>query len=172
MRPTIYAKQQITELMRVRGLNFLGAALLIRRQGAYDFVVLHLMCQGLEIFLKAVLLQVDYDTYRPKLKRSPRSKSGYGHNLELLATDVCTAVGLHPVDGSLLLELRALNDLYSQHLLRYPSAYDILVGPRGVQSALVLRRFKAAVRLSERVRRGKQVATTHRARSRAGATSA
>jgi hypothetical protein len=150
MHATAYTKGLIAHSMLHRGHHFFGGAIVLRREGAHEFVVLHLLCQGLEIFLKALLLLHDYDQFKPKLKYSPKTKSGYGHNLESLAADCSQVFGLHPMRGSLAAELKLLNSLYTQHLLRYASAYDVLVGPNSVHSALVLRRFGAAVRLAAR----------------------
>jgi hypothetical protein len=53
-------KQEIAAAMYVKGKNFLGAAMLLRQKGGYEYVVLHLMCQGIEITLKAFLLFKDH----------------------------------------------------------------------------------------------------------------
>jgi hypothetical protein len=55
-----------------KGRYFIGAALLLRKHGGDEYVVLHLLCQGVEIVLKALLLLHDFDKYRTLLK-------GYGH---------------------------------------------------------------------------------------------
>ena len=55
-RLTIHGKRLVAESMYAKGKGFLGAALLLRREGGYGYVVLQLLCQGVEITLKALLL--------------------------------------------------------------------------------------------------------------------
>lgn len=142
-RLTMHGKRMVAESMYAKGKAFLGAAVLLRRNGGYEYVVLHLLCQGIEIVLKGLLLAIDYDTFKPKLKQ-------YGHNL-LSVTDATTsAAGLLPLRPNLRAEMDALNQLYSRHLLRYGTGYDILVNPSTIPSRLVLRRMVALLRLIER----------------------
>ena len=144
MRPTNYAKAQIAKSMYLKGAHFLGAAILVHQRGGYEFVVLHLLCQGVEIILKAALLMKDYDKYQPKLGRP------LGHNLEKAAVEAQRAFHLNPMRTSLKVELANLNALYSKHLLRYGTGYDILVDPATVPSDRVLRRIAAVSRLIQR----------------------
>jgi hypothetical protein len=130
--------------MYLKGKNFLGAALLLRRNGGYEYVVLHLICQGLEVVLKGLLLLKDFKKYEPKLKEK------YGHNLVRLADDVLHTFQLRPLRPALRTELQALSSLYAKQLLRYGTVYDIFVNANTVASSLVLRRFEAGVRLAER----------------------
>jgi len=76
--------------MYVKGKNFLGAAILLRQKGGYEYVVLHLMCQGVEVTLKALLLLKNYKRYEPKLKK-------YGHRLMPLVADVLAEFELRPL---------------------------------------------------------------------------
>jgi len=139
----MHGKRMVAESMYAKGKAFLGAAVLLRRNGGYEYVVLHLLCQGIEIVLKGLLLAIDYDTFKPKLKQ-------YGHNL-LSVTDAATsAAGLSPLRPNIRAEMDALNQLYSRHLLRYGSGYDILVNPSTIPNRLVLRRIVALLRLIER----------------------
>lgn len=129
--------------MYVKGKHFLGAAILLRRHGGNEFVVLHLMCQGIEIALKGLLLLKDYDVYSPKLRR-------IGHNLVRAADEARNCFGLHAMSPSIAEELQRLNSLYSQHMLRYGSVADIFFSPDSIQSQRVYRRMAAVIRLAER----------------------
>jgi hypothetical protein len=144
--PTIVGKRQIAVSMYARGKAFIGAAILLRRQGSLepmDYVVLHLQCQGIEITLKGLLLLRDYDQYMPQLRK-------LGHDLYRIADETSSAYGLGAPRGAVAEELRELSNLYSQHLMRYASVYDILVDPRTISPHNVLHRIGAVVRLAER----------------------
>ncbi len=67
-RLTIHGKRMVAELMYAKGKSFIGAVLLLRQRQGYEYVVLHLFCQGIEITLKGLLLIKDYDKYKGKLK--------------------------------------------------------------------------------------------------------
>jgi hypothetical protein len=142
-----YGKRQVAVSMYVKGKAFIGAAILLRRQGnaeQTDHVVLHLLCQGIEVTLKGLLLLRDYDRFIVRLRRP------LGHNLFKVAKATSTAYGLKPLRRDLDDELRTLSNLYSQHLLRYGSGYDILVDPRTIPRERVFRRLAAVIRLAER----------------------
>lgn len=115
----------------------------IQAEGVPWADVLHLLCQGIEIVLKGLLLAVDYDKYKPKLKR-------LGHDLLKIADAATDAAGLSALRPSIRTEMESLNRLYSGHLLRYGSGYDILVDPSTIPSRQVLRRMAALLRLVER----------------------
>ncbi len=141
---TTYSKRKVAESMYAKGKNFISAALLLRKRGGYEYVVLHLLCQGVEIVLKAMLLFRDYDKYMPKLQKH------FGHKLEKLAAKVLKEFDLKPLRKDVATELKRLNSLYSSQLLRYGSFHDVLVDPSSIASRLVLRKIGAAVRLGER----------------------
>lgn len=142
-RLTAHGKRIVAESMYAKGKAFLGAAVLLRQMGGYEYVVLHLLCQGIEIVLKGLLLAIDYDKFKPKLKQ-------FGHDL-LKVTDAATAAaGFLALRPRVRAEIESLNRLYSCHLLRYGSGYDILVDPNTIPSRLVLRRMVALLRLVER----------------------
>ena len=142
-RLTVHGKRIVAESMYAKGKAFLGAAVLLRRNGGYEYVVLHLLCQGIEIVLKGLLLAIDYDNFEPRLKQ-------FGHNL-LSVTDAATsAAELLPLRPNIRAEMETLNQLYSRHLLRYGSGYDVLVNPSTISSRLVLRRMVALLHLIER----------------------
>jgi hypothetical protein len=140
---TDHAKSLAAKSMYVKGKSFLGAAILLRQKGGYEYVVLHLMCQGVEVTLKALLLLKNYKRYEPKLKK-------YGHHLIPLVGDVLAEFQLRPMRQALRSELEALSNLYAQHLLRYNSFADILFDPKTISSSLVLRRMGGGLRLAER----------------------
>jgi hypothetical protein len=94
---------------------------LLKQRGGSEFDVLHLVCQGIEITLKALLLMKDFKRYQPKLRKR------YGLDLMLLADDVLSAFDLHPLRRPLRAQLKALSSFYAQHLLRYGSMLDIFV---------------------------------------------
>lgn len=130
--------------MYSKGKSFLAAALLLRKRGGYEFVVLHLICQSVEITLKGLLLFKDYDHYHNELKVR------FGHNLRKLATEVSKAFGIEPIPKDLASELEALNALYRKHLLRYGTFYDILIDPRTIATSLTSRKIAAVIRLADR----------------------
>lgn len=65
--PTPYAERLMGMLQFRKGAHFIGAALLLRQHGGEEYVVLHNLCQGLELIIKGLLLVKDFDSYRPKL---------------------------------------------------------------------------------------------------------
>ena len=117
-----YGKRLVAESMYAKGKAFLGAAILLRRHKGDEYVVLHLLCQGIEISLKGLLLIADYEKYKPLLKK-------LGHNLGKIAEEVSQVAGIKPLRPSVRAELEALSKLYSFNRLRYGSGYDILVNP-------------------------------------------
>ena len=142
-RLTIHGKRLVAKSMYAKGKGFLGAAILLRQEGGYEYVALHLICQGIEITLKALLLLGAYDTYMPKLKT-------LHHNLEALVSVVLAEFKLHALPSGPATELHGLNSLYRSHRLRYGSFYDVLVDPVTIPSGRVLRRMAAVLRLAER----------------------
>ncbi len=150
MKPTTHAKSQIAKSMFLRGKNFLKAAILLRQHGGNEYIVLHLLCQGIEIVLKALLLFKEYDTYITRMEKK-RNNNGFGHNLDDLSVEVLSQFGLKPLRSAVAVELHELNNLYSKHFLRYSSPWDGLVDPSTIQSDLVLSRILAAIRLTHMV---------------------
>jgi hypothetical protein len=140
---TKHGKLLVAQSMHEKGKGFIGAAILLRQRGGYEYVVLHLLCQGVEIVLKSFLLFQSYDSYNPVLKN-------LRHDLVKIADRVLDAFKLKPLTPAVRRELTALNSLYAKHLLRYGSFYDVLVDPSTIPSKLVFRRISAAIRLAER----------------------
>ena len=133
-------KQLVAKAMYDRGLSFLRAAILLRKQSGYQWPVLYLVCQGTELILKAFLLSADYDRYEPLL---PKQRT-FAHDLEKLATAVHSELGRKPLNQALSGELHKLKDLYTSQFLRYADLRDLLVGPDTVKSERV---FKWVLRL-------------------------
>jgi hypothetical protein len=144
--PTAHGTRLIAESMYAKGKAFLGAAILLRDHKGNEFVVLHLVCQGIEAPLKGLLLVIDYDKFKPELKK-------LNHNLLNIVNTASLAAGLRPLRSPVRTELEGLNRLYSRHFLRYGSGYDILVDPTTISSKRVLRRVGALLRLVRRRRR-------------------
>ena len=130
-RPTNYTKQKIAESMYHKGKSFILAGLLLRREAGYEYVVLHLLCQGIEITLKSLLLHKDYDKYLTVIKKS------IGHDLIKATNAVLAAFNRRRLSQELMAELAQLNNLYKQHILRYASGYDILVDPHTISSSKI-----------------------------------
>jgi len=143
---SLYAKRQRTLFFYQRAKSFLGAAVLLQRHGGGDqFVVLHLLCQGIEILLKATLLMKNFDYFYPRLQKT------YGHNLERLVRSTLREFQLHDMRSPLADELAELNKLYSRHWLRYGSLFhDLLIDPNSINIRWVERRMIAALRMIER----------------------
>lgn len=144
---TLRAKQLVGISMYAKGKAYVGAAIILRRQDASEptqYVALHLVCQGVEVALKGLLLLRDYDYFIQRLRKP------IGHDLVAVAKEASDAFGLSPLRLPLMSELRALSLLYSRHFLRYGSVHDIFVDPRGISHEKVLRRLAAAIRLAER----------------------
>ena len=140
---TNYGKAGVTLVMYEKGKSFIGAAVLVNQKNGHKAVVLHLLCQGIEIVLKAVLLKVDFTEYKPQLQP-------LGHNLTKIAAEVRKATNLHVFIGEAGLELKTLDQFYRKHLLRYASTFDILIDPITIPSNKVLRHAAAIIQLCER----------------------
>ena len=141
---TPHGKRLIALSMCEKGKSFIGGALLLRKQGGYEFVVLHLLCQGIEVLGKGYLLLQDYDKYKPQLRR-------IGHDLDKLLREVEQVSGIHLLTNGVQLEITELSQLYSQHLLRYGSGMDVFIDPKTILSGRVLRRLVAVLRYADRV---------------------
>jgi hypothetical protein len=137
--------------MYSKGKAFSGAAVLLRHHPLQnhpicehvDYVVLHFLCQGIEIILKGLLLIRDFDKYDPRLTR-------FGHNLLEIATEAATAYHLNPARNVLAEELSTLSKFYSKHQLRYGGLGDIFIDPRTIPRDAIFRRVAAIIRLAEK----------------------
>ena len=140
---TNYGRFFVARSMYEKGKGFIGAAVLVEKQNGNPSVVLHLLCQGIEIILKAMLLEKDYVRYKPLLRK-------YGHDLPKTAAAVRKVTGLHIFPPRILTELQTLSDFYRQHLLRYASNFDIFIDVRTIPSKKVLLHVVALIRYLER----------------------
>lgn len=139
-----YARHIRARLMVERGKGFIVAAMLLNQKDRHSEVVLHLFCQGTEVFLKGLLLIKDYNTYDTKLKK-------YGHDLVKLVKVTLLEFKAKPLRNDVATELAILSNLYSKHLLRYSSLHDLLGdGFKSVKTDLVARRLLAVMKLSAR----------------------
>ena len=138
---TTHGRRILANALYTRGINFVGAAVLLQKHGGDRYVVLHLLCQGIEIIVKALLLFLDYSKY-DKLQRK------FGHDLEKIISTALLAYRLRPLRPSLAAEVKILNDFYSAHLLRYGGLHDIFGASIG--SGRTFRRVAAVLRLANR----------------------
>lgn len=140
---TTHGRQLIARALYSKGRSFVGAAVLLQRHGGDEYVVLHLLCQGIEIILKALLLFLDHKKYS-KLQRK------FGHDLNQLISAAIDGYQLHHLRPPLAAEIKALNDFYSKHLLRYAGLHDIFIAPGSIASERTFRRLAAVLRLANR----------------------
>lgn len=138
-----HGKQVVSRAMYEKGRAFIGAAILVNQHKGNESVVLHLLCQGLEVVLKALLLAKNYDAYKPKLVK-------LGHNLVKVAAAARTATGLHIFTHGAHDELVQMNKFYSEHLLRYASNFDIFIDPSSIPHRRIFRHTIALVRYIEK----------------------
>jgi hypothetical protein len=117
---TTHGRHIIASALYSKGRSFVGASVLLRKHGGDEYVVLHLLCQGIEIIVKALLLFLDYKKY-DKLQRK------FGHDLDKVISAAIERYRLHPLRPALAAEVVALSDFYSKHLLRYAGLSDIFV---------------------------------------------
>ena len=129
--------------MYQKGKGFIGAALLVDQQHGHPSVVLHLLCQGIEILLKAILLARDYEHYKPRLRK-------FGHDLVKIATEARAATGLHIFSGASAGELQTLSRFYCKHLLRYASPLDIFIDPSTIPARRVFKHAFAILKHVEK----------------------
>jgi hypothetical protein len=139
-----YGRQLIALAMYRRGKHFIAAGVLLEREGGDQYAVLHLLCQGIEIALKGILLILDFERFEPKLRE-------YGHDIAKVAQDVNRVFRVKSLSPSLTSELNALNKFYRQHLLRYAGMQDIFIDPASFKRGQVIRRIAAVIRLTDRI---------------------
>jgi hypothetical protein len=109
---TPHGKRYVAGTLFEKGKSFLRASARLQQEDGYRFVVLHLLCQGMEIILKSFLLYSNYDKYIGQLKK-------IGHDLEKLA-EICSKEYKVKIGRQEMIEeLAGLNALYQDHILRY-----------------------------------------------------
>lgn len=114
---SIYGRKVVARSMCEKGKSFLQAAVLLEQQGGNKSVVLYLVCQGIEIMLKGLLLFKDFEKY------SVQNKC-IGHDLIRLKNEILSEYKVKPLPERNAKEIANLNSLYSKHLLRYGTGYD------------------------------------------------
>jgi hypothetical protein len=140
---TTHGRWLVASALYSKGRSFVGAAVLLQKHGGDEYVVLHLLCQGIEIILKALLLFLDYKKYE-KLQRK------FGHDLDKVISAAIAGYRLRPLRPALAAEITALNNFYSKHLLRYAGLQDIFILPGSIESERTFRRLTAVLRLANR----------------------
>ena len=146
MTVTAYGKTQIARVQFDKGRAFVGAALLLRphtQSESYRYVYLHLVCQGIELILKGLLLARDYDTYRPKMRK-------FGHDILILTEATLAEFSLKPLTPKIEQDLSYLSKQFSTHNLRYSSIHDIFIDPNSIAIDSVMWRLGACIRLAIR----------------------
>ncbi len=136
-------KRRVARDMIIRGVHFLGAAIFLKREGGHGYVVRHLLCQGLELLLKGILLYHDFNGYWPKLK-------GFSHDLMSLSSEVGRAYKVRPMSQGLTAELKVLSGWYAMHLLRYSSGLELVVDVDTIVYDKMLARTCAVLRVLRR----------------------
>lgn len=121
-----HSRRLIALAMYQREKNFIAAGILLERNGGDTYAVLHLLCQGIEVALKGILLISDFERFAPKLRT-------YGHDIAKLARETHGAFPVKPLSPSVTSELSALNKFYRRHLLRYAGMQDILIDPTSLK---------------------------------------
>lgn len=142
LEPSNYSKRMIAYKMYFKGKQFVGAALLLEANGGDGSVVRHLLCQGIELVLKGLLLLKSYDSYKPKLRK-------LGHHLSRIAQETGTCYGVK-VPVHVVRELNTLDSYFSIHAFRYAGISDVLLDLQNVPLDKVLRRVAAVIRLTDR----------------------
>ncbi len=140
---TDYGKAAVAKAMIGRGENFLGAAVLLKREGGNGYVWRYLLCQGIEVVLKGLLLLKSYNEHHPTLRE-------IGHDLTKAADRCAEAYRLRSPAGDLRRELEGLSRLYMNHQLRYASGLDLLVDPETIPVERVMKRMVAVLRILRR----------------------
>lgn len=141
---SILGKQEVARAMVERSKSFLGAAVLLKQHSGNGYVWRYLLCQGIEVLLKGLLLLKSYNTYNGKLRT-------IGHNLLTAADHCAVAYSQRAPHGRLREELLGLQQLYGSHRLRYATGLDLLVAPESIPVARVLKRTVAVLRVYGRV---------------------
>ncbi|HPE01980.1 MAG TPA: hypothetical protein P5024_09340 [Burkholderiaceae bacterium] len=152
MTLTTYGKNMRALSMYGKGRAFLLAAALLNgsmekrghRSEATEYVVLHLLCQGIETALKGLLLLHDFDHW------NGRQKKTLGHRLLRVSEEALAAFRQRPLRGKVRVELAHLDALYRLHRLRYASVQDEVVAPTTIATERTWLRVRAMLRLAER----------------------
>lgn len=91
---------------------------LLLAYGGNHQVYLHLLGQAYENIGKALILNKDYQVYRPILRKC------IGHDLEILTKAICDAGESTFLSKEALNDIKTLNKYYKKHHLRYGNEND------------------------------------------------
>jgi hypothetical protein len=142
-----HGKNLVAHAMFRKGKQFLAAAVLLHQKASYGNVVLHLLCQGLEIVQKGLLLARNYDKFKSQLT----DKRMLGHDLVRGSLALQIEYALKPLKRETEVQLQLLNRYYCRHLLRYGNIRDILCSTKKLQFEAVMRRSVALTKLGNKV---------------------
>ena len=136
---THYSKSLVARAMYEKGKAFLGASILVREHACNESARLHLLCQSIELILKGLLMHINYNQYKPKLR-------DLGHDLCKISASLQQAAGNRPINEATQIELGELNKLYKKHFLRYGTLLDVLIDFNTVPSSHVLWKLTVIVK--------------------------
>jgi hypothetical protein len=134
-------KRGLALSMMRRGHGFVGAAFLLKRENGDGYVWLHLLCQGIEIICKSLLLLHDFDGNYSKLSKK------YGHKLTKCVMHAGAAYGCHDPRGAWFAEFQTLAGFYERHWLRYETGFGLFVDPSTIPTGHLRHRVFALIRL-------------------------
>jgi hypothetical protein len=132
-----------TTIMYEKGLEFIGASILLKQYKGKTYPQIHLLLQGLEIILKSLLLRKDYDKYSKQLKEK------YGHNLLKLVNEVKINYRFKNIDNKFDIELNSLQNNYMNSNLRYGSILDIFIDVKSLSIETIESKIYQLVRIIE-----------------------
>jgi hypothetical protein len=147
LTPTKYGERMIAQAQFEKGCAFIASAILLRQRAtteAHQWVSLHLLCQGIEVSLKGVLLLKDYGKYRPLERKL------FGHKLVPLVETALKEFEQRELGPQLKAELKLAARFYFSNELRYAGHSDILIAPSSLPYDRLMRRTAAFVRLVSR----------------------
>jgi len=136
-------KDMFARYMYQKGKEFVGAAILLRQAGGFTHVSTHLICQGLELILKSLLLFKDYSKYHSLIKKN------VGHNLVKLVDLWKVVINRNKVNARFYSEIQELNRHYISHGLRYGSLTDLLILPESIETKEVLKQISIILRKTD-----------------------
>lgn len=139
------AKRVAAVEMSARGKDYLVAATLLWREKPHSYVVPQLVCQAIEVLGKAYLLWIDFDRFAPRL-----NYRDLNHDLLKIIGEIDQVMTGPILSSEQTAELRALNTLYQQHLLRYASFFDLLSPVDDLSYGRLLRKTLRLLRLADR----------------------
>lgn len=146
-RLTPYGKRLIAARMYEKGVSYIKAACLLRRNNGDETIVKQLVCHGAEVVLKSLLLLHDYDKYKPQLNK----RNIFCHDVEKIAVEV-SKVSRHKLNRRLRDELGLLSEVYKNHFLRYGTVNDVIGDVSTVECTRTYRSIAAVIILTQRLR--------------------